>query len=109
MTPIRTTTLALAAGLAALPALAAAQAREVTTAGFDAQRSNWIRTDVRINQGSVQDGSFKGGTDTVFDIKSGGVGLGKVSADGQKYEEQVNQVMEQIKSGEITDIPSEVK
>ena len=59
MTPIRTTTLALAAGLAALPALAAAQAREVTTAGFDAQRSNWIRTDVRINQGSVQDGSFK--------------------------------------------------
>ena len=38
-----------------------------------------------------------------------GVGLGKVSAAGQKYEEQVNQVMEQIKSGEISDIPSEVK
>jgi basic membrane protein A len=58
---------------------------------------------------AVQDGSFKGGTDTVFDVKSGGVGLGKVSADGQKYEEQVNKVMEQIKAGEISDIPAEVK
>ena len=58
---------------------------------------------------AVQDGSFKGGTDTVFDIKSGGVGLGKVSAAGQKYEEQVNKVAEQIKNGEITDIPTEVK
>jgi hypothetical protein len=52
-------TLVLAAGLAALPALAAAQAREVTTAGFDAQRSNWVRTDVRINRDSVTDGSFR--------------------------------------------------
>ncbi|MEO5820031.1 MAG: PQQ-binding-like beta-propeller repeat protein [Vicinamibacteraceae bacterium] len=52
-------TLAFAAGLAALPALAAAQAREVTTAGFDAQRTNWIRSDVRVNRGSVEDGSFK--------------------------------------------------
>ncbi len=50
--------LALTAGLAALPALAAAQAREVTTAGFDAQRTNWVRTDVRINRDSVGDGSF---------------------------------------------------
>ena len=58
---------------------------------------------------AVQDGSFKGGTDTIFDVKSGGVGLGKVSADGSKYEEQVKQVEEQIKSGEITDIPTEVK
>jgi basic membrane protein A len=58
---------------------------------------------------AVQDGSFKGGTDTVFDVKSGGVGLGKVSSEGSKYEEQVNQVAEQIKSGEIKDIPAEVK
>jgi outer membrane protein assembly factor BamB len=50
--------LALAAGLVALPVLAAAQAREVTTAGFDAQRSNWIRSDVRINRDSITDGSF---------------------------------------------------
>jgi basic membrane protein A and related proteins len=57
----------------------------------------------------VQDGSFKPGTDTVFDVKSGGVGLGKISSEGSKYEEQVNKVMEQIKNGEITDIPAEVK
>jgi basic membrane protein A len=58
---------------------------------------------------AVQDGSFEGGTDTIFDVKSGGVGLGKVSSAGSKYEEQVNEVMEQIKSGEISDIPTEVK
>ena len=58
---------------------------------------------------AVQDGSFKGGTDTIFDVKSGGVGYGKLSADATKYEEQVNQVAEQIKSGEISDIPAEVK
>jgi hypothetical protein len=58
MTRFRFTTLTVAAGLAALPALAAAQAREVTTAGFDAQRTNWIRSDVRINRGSIEDGSF---------------------------------------------------
>jgi outer membrane protein assembly factor BamB len=31
----------------------------VTTAGFDAQRTNWVRTDVRVNRDSVSDGSFK--------------------------------------------------
>ena len=51
--------LVLAAGFAALPALAAAQAREVTTAGFDAQRTNWIRSDVRVSRDSIADGSFK--------------------------------------------------
>jgi basic membrane protein A len=57
----------------------------------------------------VQDGTFKGGEDTIFDVKSGGVGLGKVSEEGSKYQEQVDQVAEQIKSGELTDIPTEVK
>ncbi len=53
------TSLAIAAGLAALPVMAAAQAREVTTAGFDAQRTNWIRSDVRVNRAAIEDGSFK--------------------------------------------------
>ena len=52
-------TLGLALGVAALPAVAAAQAREVTTTGFDAQRTNWIRSDVRINHAAIADGSFK--------------------------------------------------
>jgi hypothetical protein len=55
----RLVSLGLAAAVVALPALAAAQAREVTTAGFDAQRTNWVRTDVRINRDSVADGSFR--------------------------------------------------
>jgi basic membrane protein A len=57
----------------------------------------------------VQDGGFKAGTDNVFDVKSGGVGYGKVNAEGQKYVDQVDEVQAKIESGEITDIPSEVK
>ena len=108
------------AGGCGLGALDAAKEKGVVGIGVDADQgylgdhvitSALKKVDVAVfdTAKAVQDGSFKGGTDTVFDIKSGGVGLGKVSADGQKYEEQVNQVMEQIKSGEITDIPSEVK
>jgi len=59
MTRFRFSTFVVVTGVALLPALAAAQAREVTTAGFDAQRTNWVRTDVRINRDSVADGSFK--------------------------------------------------
>jgi basic membrane protein A and related proteins len=53
----------------------------------------------------VQDGSFTAGKDTVFDAKSGGVGYGKTNAEGAKYTEKVDAVLEQIKSGEIADIP----
>jgi basic membrane protein A and related proteins len=56
----------------------------------------------------VQDGSFKAGTDNVFDVKSGGVGYGEVNAEGEKYTSQVDEVEGKIKSGEITDIPAEV-
>jgi basic membrane protein A len=57
----------------------------------------------------VQDGTFKGGEDTIFDVKSGGVGLGELGPAGTKYEEQVNEVLAQIESGELSDIPAEVK
>jgi basic membrane protein A len=108
------------AGQCGLGALDAAKEKGVQGIGVDADQgylgpqvitSALKKVDVAVFNTikAVQDGSFKGGTDTVFDIKSGGVGLGKVSPEGQKYEEQVNQVMEQIKSGEITDIPSTVK
>ena len=60
---------------------------------------------VFISAQQVQDGSFKAGEDTVFDTKSGGIGIGKTNAAGDKYADQVNDVLEQIKSGEITDIP----
>lgn len=53
----------------------------------------------------VQDGSWKGGTDEVFDAKNGGVGYGKPNADGEKYADQVDEQLQKIASGEITDIP----
>ena len=55
-----------------------------------------------------QDGSFKAGEDGVFDVKSGAVGLGKVSPAGQPFEADVKEISDQIAAGEITDIPTEV-
>jgi len=108
------------AGQCGLGALDAAKEKKVVGIGVDADQgylgshiitSALKKVDVAVfnTVKSAQDGSFKGGTDKIFDVKSGGVGLGKVSAAGSKYEEQVNKVMEQIKSGEISDIPTEVK
>ena len=56
----------------------------------------------------VQGDQFKKGTDTVFDAKSGGVGLGKVSTEGEAFSAEVGKVQEQISGGEISDIPNEV-
>jgi basic membrane protein A len=53
----------------------------------------------------VQDGSWQGGTDQVFDAKNGGVGYGKPNAEGAKYTDQVDEQLQKIASGEITDIP----
>jgi basic membrane protein A len=53
----------------------------------------------------VQDGSFQAGADKVFDVQSGGVGYGETNAEGAKYTDQVDEVLEQMKAGEITDIP----
>jgi basic membrane protein A len=108
------------AGQCGLGALDAAKERNAQGIGVDADQgylgehiitSALKKVDVAVFNTiqAVQDGSFAGGKDTVFDVKSGGVGLGKVSSEGAKYEEQVNEVMEQIKSGEISDIPTEVK
>jgi basic membrane protein A len=58
---------------------------------------------------AAQDGSIKGGTNTTFDLTNDGVGYGKPNAEGAKYEAQVQDVAEKIKSGEIADIPDTVK
>ena len=108
------------AGQCGLGALDAAKEKGVVGIGVDADQgylgahilsSALKKVDVSVfnTVKAVQDGSFKGGTDTVFDVKSGGVGYGKLSADASKYEDQLKKVEDQIKSGEITDIPAEVK
>src|SRR3954451_6835676 len=58
---------------------------------------------------AAQGGSFKGGTNTTFDLTNDGAGIGKVSAKGSKYEAKVQDVSAKIKSGDISDIPDTVK
>jgi basic membrane protein A and related proteins len=54
----------------------------------------------------VQDGSFQAGTDEVFDAQSGGVGFGETNDVGAKFTDQVDEALEKIKSGEVSDIPT---
>ena len=56
---------------------------------------------------AVQDGSFKGGANTTFDVNNDGAGLGKVSAAGSKYQAQLDAVLTKLKAGEI-DVPDTV-
>jgi basic membrane protein A and related proteins len=58
---------------------------------------------------AAQAGSFKAGADTTFDLKSGGVGIGKTNSVGAKYVAKVKAVQKKIVSGQISNIPSTVK
>ena len=108
------------AGGCGLGALDAAKEKGVQGIGVDADQaylgpqvmtSALKKVDVAVYDAAkaAQDGSFKGGANTVFDIKSGGVGIGKTNSEGSKYEAQVKEVQDKISSGEITDIPDTVK
>jgi basic membrane protein A and related proteins len=108
------------AGQCGLGALDAAKEKGVLGIGVDADQgylgdhiltSAQKKVDVAVfdTAKAVQDGSFKGGEDQIFDLKSDGVGLGKVNADGEPFADQIEEIKQQIISGEITDIPSEVK
>jgi basic membrane protein A len=56
------------------------------------------------------DGTFKGGGNATFSLENNGVKLGKISAKVPRADVQkVQEVTEQIASGKITDIPTEVK
>jgi basic membrane protein A len=107
------------AGQCGLGALDAAKEKNVQSIGVDADQgyvngnvmtSALKKVDVAVfdTAKDIQDGKFKPGTDTVFDVKSGAVGLGKVNAAGQPFEADVKKVQEQITSGQITDIPTEL-
>jgi basic membrane protein A len=107
------------AGQCGLGALDAAKEKGVLGIGVDADQgylgdhiltSAQKKVDVAVfdTAKAVQDGSFKGGEDQIFDLKSDGVALGKMNAAGQKYADQIEEIKQQIISGEITDIPSKV-
>jgi basic membrane protein A len=55
--------------------------------------------------GDVVDGTFEGGSDTLFDVANGGIGYGEVSADVPNREELVatlEDVSRQIADGDVT-------
>jgi basic membrane protein A len=108
------------AGQCGLGALDAAKEKGVLGIGVDADQgylgdhiltSAQKKVDVAVFETAkaAQDGTFKGGEDQIFDLKSDGVGLGKLNAEGQKYADKVDEIKQQIISGEISDIPTEVK
>jgi len=57
----------------------------------------------------TQDGTFKAGTDTIFDAKSGGVGFGKTNSVGAKYTAKIDSLEKQIASGKLSNIPDTVQ
>jgi basic membrane protein A and related proteins len=107
------------AGQCGLGALDAAKEKNVQSIGVDADQgyvngnvmtSALKKVDVAVfdTAKTLQDGSFKGGEDTVFDVKSGAVGIGRVSKAGLPFLAQTKKVEAQIASGQITDIPTEL-
>ncbi|HMJ35131.1 MAG TPA: BMP family ABC transporter substrate-binding protein [Baekduia sp.] len=56
----------------------------------------------------VQDDGFTGGTNTTFDVKNEGAGIGKVSAAGAKYQPQLDEVKAKLAAGSIQ-VPDTVK
>ena len=108
------------AGGCGLGALDAAKEKGVQGIGVDADQaylgdhiltSALKKVDVAVFDAvkRAQEGQFKGGTDVIASVENGGVGLGKISAEGQKYADQVKEIQDQIASGEITNIPDTVK
>jgi basic membrane protein A len=108
------------AGQSGLGALDAAKEKGARGIGVDADQlylgdqmltSALKRVDNAVFQTAkdVQSGQFKAGADSVFDLKSGGVGLGSMSPDAEKYKAEVQKVQQQIAAGEITNIPNTVK
>jgi len=108
------------AGQCGLGALNAAKEKNVWGIGVDADQgylgphiltSALKKVDVAVFQTiqAVEDGSFSGGENTVFDVASGGVGLGEVSPEVPAgLASQVSEVQDKIASGAITDIPETV-
>ena len=109
------------AGQCGLGALSAAQEKNVRGIGVDADQaylgkhvltSALKKVDVAVFQTiqSVEQGSFEGGANTVFDVASGGVGLGEIASDvPADLVSQVNRVQDRIAAGEIENIPDTVK
>ena len=106
------------AGQCGLGALDAAKEKGVQGIGVDADQaylgshiltSAEKKVDVAVETAikNAQSGNFQGG-DTTFDLKNGGVGIGKTNSNGAKFQSQVDKVKQKIVSGQVS-IPDTVK
>jgi basic membrane protein A len=101
------------AGQCGLGALDAAKEKGKQGIGVDADQSylgDHILTsaikkvDVAVEDTikQVQDDKYTGGVNTTFEVSNGGAGIGKISAAGQKYQSQIDDVTAKLKDGSIT-------
>jgi basic membrane protein A len=101
------------AGSCGLGAIDAAKEKGVQAIGVDADQSYLgsqvitsalKKVDVAVFNAikAVQDGTYKGGTDSISDLQNDGVGIGKISAAGQKYADKIPTIEQEIKDGKIT-------
>jgi basic membrane protein A len=108
------------AGQCGLGVLDAAKEKSIQGIGVDADQgylgpqvftSALKKVDVAVFNAikAAQGDQYKGGTDILNTVKSGGIGYGKLNAAAQKYADQVKAVQDKIASGEIADIPDTVK
>ena len=109
------------AGQCGLGALSAAQEKNMWGIGVDADQaflgehvmtSALKKVDVAVFQTvqEVQDGGFNGGEDTIFDVASGGVGIGEIAPDvPAEAVAQVKRVQDEIAAGKVANIPDTVK
>jgi basic membrane protein A len=107
------------AGGCGLGALDAAKEKNLQGVGVDADQAylgahiltsatKLVDNAVFLAAKAIQEDTFKGGTDTVFDAKSGGVGLGAISPAGEPFAADIKKLQAQLSAGEITDIPDKV-
>jgi basic membrane protein A and related proteins len=109
------------AGACGLGALSAAGERGVWGIGGDADQaylgphiltSELKKVDVAVFETAkaVQDGSFRGGENGIFDFSNGGAGVGKISPKvSDAIVEQLKEIQQQLAAGEIADIPTTIK
>src|SRR4051812_5670070 len=103
------------AGQSGLGALDAAKEKGVRAIGVDADQrylgahiltSALKKVDNAVFKTAkdVQEGSFKAGSDSVFDLKSQGVAVGSMAPDVEKYKADLDKVQKQIANGQISNI-----
>jgi basic membrane protein A and related proteins len=101
------------AGSCGLGAIDAAKEKSMQAIGVDADQaylgpqiitSALKKVDVAVYDAikSVQDNTYKGGSDVVNSVQNDGVGIGKISPAGAKYDAKVKEIQTQIKDGSIT-------